>query len=250
MQPSPEQVEAYELYLHLPSLTQLWETKGWCEWRQERVVRPALHSLELVFRLISGVLCDTRPYIDRDEWLRRLESLASSQLELLSCVVESDNDGADGAPTSKPQAASSSFVGTDSSSVVWHKAGSRPIVSKVSRESLLPRLAAWRTAQNVSARLVFAIEGHMARAPFTLGLGEPNLAGKPVLEYDAVCQPLEVSSIANSRATLFAKLVDFKLGSNVLPFTVCAIGNLVVDTRGFIVKLVSYNFSHLDNATE
>jgi len=40
--------------------------------------------------------------------------------------------------------------------------------------------------------LHFAIEGHMARAPFTLGLGEPNLSGKAVLEYDKICQPLEV----------------------------------------------------------
>lgn len=183
VQPSPEQVEAYDLYLHLPELTRLWQTKTTPTWRNETLVRPALHSLELVFRMISSVLCDTRPYIDRDEWLRRLESLANSQLEILSCIVEGDDD----APTSNP---SNTYVGTDS--VVWHKSGSRPIVSRVSKDSLLPRLASWRTAQAVSARLHFAIEGHMARAPFTLGLGEPNLSGKPVLEYDQICQPLEV----------------------------------------------------------
>lgn len=192
VQPSPQQVEAYELYLHLPELTRLWRTKMFPQWRNEVVVRPALHSLELVFRMISGVLCDTRPYIDREEWLRRLESLANSQLEVLSCVSEGDDD----APTSKVVATASSYVGTES--IVWHKSGSRPIVSKLSKESLLPRLAAWRTAQSVSARLHFAIEGHMARAPFTLGLGEPNLAGKPVLEYDSVCQPLEVYACRQS----------------------------------------------------
>lgn len=206
VQPSPEQVEAYELYLHLPELTRLWRTKLSPMWANEIVVRPALHSLELVFRMISGVLCDTRPYIDRDEWLRRLESLANSQLEILSCIVEGDED----APISKLVATSTSYVGTES--VVWHKSGSRPIVSKVSKESLLPRLAAWRTAQNVSSRLHFAIEGHMVRAPFTLGLGEPNLSGKPVLEYDSVCQPLEVNT------TTLLQLLLHRLLRQVLQF--------------------------------
>lgn len=190
VQPSPEQVEAYELYLHLPELTQLWRTQT-TAWRNEVLVRPALHSLELVFRMVSGVLCDARPYIDRDEWLRRLEALASSQLEIIACMVEGDED----APTSR--------VGNYSrQSVVRLKTngggGARPIVSRVSKDSLLPRLASWRTAQAVSTRLHFAIESHMARAPFTLGLGEPNLAGKPVLEYDQICQPLQVYACRQS----------------------------------------------------
>lgn len=191
VQPSPEQVEAYELYLRLPELTRLWRTKVYPSWRNEILVRPALHSLELVFRMISGVLCDMRPYIDRDEWLRRLEALASLQLEILSCIVEGDDE----APTSK-LTNSCSYVGTES--VVWHKSGSRPVVSRLSKDSLLPRLAAWRTAQPVSMRLHFAIEGHMARAPFTLGLGEPNLSGKPVLEYDKICQPQEIYACRQS----------------------------------------------------
>ncbi|XP_024380430.1 nematode resistance protein-like HSPRO2 isoform X2 [Physcomitrium patens] len=191
VQPSPEQVEAYELYLHLPELTRLWRTKLYPMWKNEIIVRPALHSLELVFRMISVVLCDTRPYIDRDEWLRRLESLANLQLEILSCIVEGD----DKAPTSK-LSSSSSYVGAES--VVWHKSGSRPVVSRVSKESLLPRLASWRTAQNVSTRMHFAIEGHLIRAPFTLGLGELNLSGKPVLEYDKICTPLEVYACRQS----------------------------------------------------
>lgn len=178
VQPSPSQVEAYELYLHLPELTTLWQTRV-TAWRNEPIVKPALHSLELLFRLISGVFCDTRPYMDREEWVRRLESLASSQLEILSCIVEGDEE----APTA---------TATAHSYVVWHKSGEKAVVSRVSKESLLPRLASWRTAQAVSGRLQFAIEGKLSRAPFTLGLGEPNLAGKPVLEYDLICQPLEV----------------------------------------------------------
>jgi len=192
VQPSPAQVEGYELYLHLPELRRLWQTRLYPEvWPNERIVKPALHGLEMVFRMISSVLCDTRPYIDGDEWLRRLESLANMQLELLSCIVERDQE----APTIKP----SSHVGAESSPhVVWHKSGSRAVVSRLSQESLLPRLAAWRTAQSVGARLQIAIESHMARAPFTLGLGEPNLTGKPVLEYDKICTPLEIYACRQS----------------------------------------------------
>jgi hypothetical protein len=85
------------------------------------------------------------------------------------------------------------------SHVVWHKSGSRAVVSRLSQESLLPRLAAWRTAQSVGARLQIAIESNMARAPFTLGLGEPNLSGKPILEYDRICTPLEVRLFLEER---------------------------------------------------
>ncbi|CAM6022681.1 unnamed protein product [Sphagnum balticum] len=186
------QVEGYELYLHLPELRRLWRTRLYPEvWPNERIVKPALHGLEMVFRMISSVLCDTRPYIDGDEWLRRLESLANMQLELLSCIVERDQE----VPTIKP----SSHVGAESSPhVVWHKSGSRAVVSRLSQESLLPRLAAWRTAQSVGARLQIAIESHMARAPFTLGLGEPNLTGKPILEYDKICTPLEIYACRQS----------------------------------------------------
>ncbi len=73
------------------------------------------------------------------------------------------------------------------------------MVSRLSQESLLPRLAAWRTAQSVGARLQIAIESNMARAPFTLGLGEPNLSGKPILEYDRICTPLEVRLFLEER---------------------------------------------------
>ncbi len=195
VQPSPAQVEGYELYIHLPELSRLWQAKLYPNvWPNERIVKPALHSLEMVFRMISSVLCDTRPYIDGDEWLRRLESLANMQLELLSCIVERDQQ----APTTK-SSASSSYVGAEASHVVWHKSGSRAVVSRLSQESLLPRLAAWRTAQSVGARLQIAIESNMARAPFTLGLGEPNLSGKPILEYDRICTPLEVRLFLEGR---------------------------------------------------
>ncbi|KAJ0909401.1 putative nematode resistance protein-like HSPRO1 [Helianthus annuus] len=44
----------------------------------------ALHALEFTFRFVSTVLSDPRPYVNRREWSRRLESLATSQIELIS----------------------------------------------------------------------------------------------------------------------------------------------------------------------
>ncbi|KAJ8477913.1 hypothetical protein OPV22_021640 [Ensete ventricosum] len=42
------------------------------------------------------------------------------------------------------------------------------------------------------------IESQMQRCPFTLGLGEPNLAGKPTLEYDLVVRPLALHALKRS----------------------------------------------------
>jgi hypothetical protein len=41
----------------------------------------------------------------------------------------------------------------------------------------------------------YAIEGQMQGCAFSLGLGEPNLAGKPVLEYDRVVRPQELHAL-------------------------------------------------------
>jgi hypothetical protein len=52
----------------------------------------------------------------------------------------------------------------------------------------------------------------MARAPFTLGLGEPNLSGKPILEYDRICTPLEVRLFLEGRkvqCSAHVPLTDF-----------------------------------------
>lgn len=178
VQPSQDEVEAYELYIHLPELSRMWGTQICSTWTSEGIVKPALHSLEMVFRMISNILQDVRPYIDKDEWLRRLESLVNMEIELLSHLVEGDKRAPITVAGSTPP--------------VWQRSASRPFVSRTSQESLLSRLATWKGAQSLRARLLYAIEGHMLRAPFTLGLGEPNLAGKPILEYDRICTPLEV----------------------------------------------------------
>uniref|UniRef100_A0A7I4BUE9 Uncharacterized protein n=1 Tax=Physcomitrium patens TaxID=3218 RepID=A0A7I4BUE9_PHYPA len=178
VQPSPDEVEAYELYLHLPDLMRLWRSPVCPTWANESVVKPALHTLEMVFRMITSILQDPRPYIARDEWLRKLESLANMEIELVSHLVEGDKKAPTTSAGSMPPA--------------WQRVGSRPFMSRTSQTSLLSVLPNWKGVQSLRSRLLYAIEGHMMRAPFTLGLGEPNLAGKPVLEYDRICTPLEV----------------------------------------------------------
>lgn len=179
VQPSPDQVEAYEMYLHLAELQRLWRTRVCPNWANEPIVKPALHALEMVFRMMTSILQDARPYIAREEWLRKLESLANMEIELVSHLVEGDKRAPATAAGSVPLA--------------WQRHGSsRPFVSRSSQSSLLSILPNWKGAQNLRARILYAIEGHMLRAPFTLGLGEPNLAGKPLLEYDRICMPSEV----------------------------------------------------------
>lgn len=46
-----------------------------------------------------------------------------------------------------------------------------------------------------ASRIAFGIECCMAGTPFTLGVGAPNLAGKPTLEYDLLCSPAELHAL-------------------------------------------------------
>jgi hypothetical protein len=71
-----------------------------------------------------------------------------------------------------------------SASEVWQLPGSAAVVvCHASEASLLPRLAALERSETVTAKIRYAIEGQMQGCALSLGLGEPNLAGKPVLEY-------------------------------------------------------------------
>ncbi|XP_047979274.1 nematode resistance protein-like HSPRO2 [Salvia hispanica] len=69
------------------------------------------------------------------------------------------------------------------------------VVSHVSEESLLPRLASWQKYEGVARRIQYSIECQMQGLPYTLGLGEPNLSGKPSLNYDQICKPAAVHSL-------------------------------------------------------
>eukprot|EP00252_Welwitschia_mirabilis_P019302 TRINITY_DN4424_c0_g1_i2.p1 TRINITY_DN4424_c0_g1~~TRINITY_DN4424_c0_g1_i2.p1 ORF type:complete len:507 (+),score=82.71 TRINITY_DN4424_c0_g1_i2:1570-3090(+) len=189
-EPSPIECEAYDRYTHLNELISMWKSKEWPEWRREHLVRPCLQSLEMTFKLISSILCDTRSYIDKEEWKRRLESCTCSQLELVSMICEDDYE----APTEQ-LSVSSGLLATRVSQEVWQRPGSQPVISRTSEESLLPRLGKWKRAEDMVFRIWLAIECHMKRTPFTLGLGEPNLSGKPILDYDKICKPSELHSL-------------------------------------------------------
>lgn len=194
-EPSLWECREYEHYVQLPQLSALWNSREWPAWHNEQIVKPALQALEMSFRLISSILCDSRPYVNKDEWARRLESVIGNQLELISIICQDDRC----APTVQ-LAVSSCVLGTHAAQEVWQRPGALPVVSKSSEESLLPRLATWKRAENMVSRIRLAIECHMQRSPFTLGLGEPNLCGKPVLNYDRVCQPSYVCSLKRTVA--------------------------------------------------
>ncbi|KAH9324441.1 hypothetical protein KI387_004619 [Taxus chinensis] len=193
IEPSPSECEAYEKYLNLSELAANWKSKEWLDWPSELLIKPALQSLEMTFRLISSTLCDTRPYIEKGEWKRRLESLTGSQLELISMLCEGDKD----APIVQ-LSVSDGVLATKVAQEVWQRPGALPVVSRISEESLLPRLGTWKRAEHMVSRIWLAIECHMQRAPFTLGLGEPNLSGKPILEYDKICKPSYLYSFKQS----------------------------------------------------
>jgi hypothetical protein len=187
--------DAYEQHLRLPELSSLWTAGCFPEWAGEGLVKPALQALEVTFRLASLALSDPRGHAGRRELARRLESLAAREVELVSALCEGDDRGAPLAELSAsggvlPRERSASEV------VVWQLPGSAAaVVCRASEASLLPRLAAWEKSEALAARITYAVEGQMQGCAFTLGLGEPNLAGKPVLEYDRVVRPHELHAL-------------------------------------------------------
>ncbi|KAK8577140.1 hypothetical protein V6N13_122133 [Hibiscus sabdariffa] len=192
---------AYDYYLRLPELRMLWETKEFPAWQNEAVLKPALHALEITFRFISIVLSDPRPYSNRREWTRRLESLATSQIELIALLCEDENEDkttAGTAPIVDLTSSNGVLARECSSAEVWKLHGEMTVVNRTSEASLLPRLATWQKAEDVAQRILYSIECEMRRCPYTLGLGEPNLSGKPNLDYDAVCRPNELHALKKS----------------------------------------------------
>lgn len=180
IRPSDSARKAYELYTHLPELSKMWGVRCWPHWSNEEIIRPALQGLELNFRMISCVSCDARPHVNKVEWLRRLENLAKSQLEVISLLCEGDLQ----APVTK----FSESAGTLGGLKFW----GQQLIGGSTQESLVLRLACCGKPQEVVASIHLAIECAMLRTPFTLGLGEPNLSGKPVLQYDKICKPAEL----------------------------------------------------------
>ncbi|CAL9210015.1 unnamed protein product, partial [Musa hybrid cultivar] len=187
-------IVAYEHYLHLPELAKLWSSKDFPQWADESILKPALQGLEITFRFISLALSDPRPYANHREWKRRLESLAARQVELIATLCEEDG----GAPIADLSSCKGLLSRDKSSQEVWKVPGTTSVVSRTSEKSLLPRLATWEKSEDVASKILFQIESQMQRCRFTLGLGEPNLAGKPTIEYDLVVRPSDLHALKRS----------------------------------------------------
>ncbi|XP_065870343.1 nematode resistance protein-like HSPRO2 [Euphorbia lathyris] len=185
---------AYDHYFRLPELRKLWSSKEFPDWRNESILKPALQALEITFRLVSTVLSDPRPYVNRREWKRKLESLATSQIQLIALFCE-DLEARGTAPIVDLTSSTGVLARDRSYTEVWKVSPETTVVNRYSEASFLPRLAAWETAEDIAQKILYSIECEMRSCPYTLGLGEPNLAGKPNLDYDAVCKPNDVHNL-------------------------------------------------------
>jgi hypothetical protein len=192
---------SYEHYLRLPELKKLLSSRDFPSWKNEAVLKPALQALEITFRLVSVVLSDPRPYMNRREWTRRLESLVTSEIEIIADLCEDDEEN----PETRGKAPIVDLISTDGivrarDSEVWKIDGDDKkkmtfAVNKMSEESLLPRLATWQKSEDVAQKIMYTVECEFRRCPYTLGLGEPNLSNKPNLEYDAFCKPRDLYAL-------------------------------------------------------
>uniref|UniRef100_A0A9I9CTL5 Nematode resistance protein-like HSPRO2 n=1 Tax=Cucumis melo TaxID=3656 RepID=A0A9I9CTL5_CUCME len=178
---SPSSCSSYEQYLRLNDLRKLWSSKEFPEWRNESVLKPGLQALEITFRFISTVLSDPRPYANRREWKRKLESLTTTQIQLIAMICEDDEEDGESREAT--------------------------VVNRTSESSLLPRLASWQSSEDIAQLIQYSVECEMRRCPYTLGLGEPNLAGKPNLDYDLICKPNELHSL---RKSLYEQIENYE----------------------------------------
>ncbi|KAK7300575.1 hypothetical protein RJT34_11422 [Clitoria ternatea] len=174
---SSEVCAAYDNYLRLPQLRNLWASKAFPDWPIEPILKPALHALEITFRFLATVLSDPRPYSNKREWARRVESLATAQVQVIAMLCEDEEQN----PETRGNAPVTDINGM--------------ITRSYSEGSLLPRLATWHKSKGAAQRILSTVECEMMRCPYTLGLGEPNIAGKPILRYDDVCRPSEIHKL-------------------------------------------------------
>ncbi|CAL9754345.1 unnamed protein product [Musa acuminata subsp. burmannicoides] len=191
-------IAAYENYLRLPELAKLWSSNDFPRWTNESILKPALQGLEITFRFVSLALSDPRPYANHREWKRRLESLAARQVEIIATLCEEEGRAGGGAPIADLSSCQGLLSRGKSSQEVWKVPGTSSVVSRTSEASLLPRLATWEKSEDVASKILFQIESQMHRCQFTLGLGEPNLTGKPTLEYDLVVRPSDLHALKRS----------------------------------------------------
>lgn len=170
---------AYDHYLRLPELRKLWNSREFPNWNNESILKPALHALEITFRFLSTVLSDPRPYANHREWNRIIESIATRQIEIIAMLCEDEENNPETRGTTP-----TAYLSSGNSNI-----------RSYSETSLLPRLATWYKSKDVAQRILLSVECQMMRCTYTLGLGEPNLAGKPTLRYDDVCKPNEIHAL-------------------------------------------------------
>ncbi|KAF8048951.1 hypothetical protein N665_2346s0007 [Sinapis alba] len=168
---APSSSSAYELYLRLPELKNLWSSRDFPHWSHEPILKPSLQALEITFSLVLAVCSDTRPYINHREWNRRLDSILTNQIKLVAAICEEDEE---------------------------EEGGSAPVSDGRSSLSLLPQLATWRKSEAFGKKILSTIDNEMRLCKYTLGLGEQNIVGKPNLLYDVVCRPNEVYSLRDN----------------------------------------------------
>ncbi|KAK7311251.1 hypothetical protein RJT34_09267 [Clitoria ternatea] len=176
---APPLCAAYDHYLRLPELRKLWNSRDFPNWTDEPILKPALQALEITFRFLSTVFSDPRSYSNRREWNRRVESLATRQIEIIAILFEDEENNnltRGTAPTADLSTCSNQ-------------------TRSYSEASLLPRLATWYKSKDAAQRILLSVECQMKRCSYSLGLGEPNLDGKPSLQYDAVCRPHEIHAL-------------------------------------------------------
>ncbi|XP_057441820.1 nematode resistance protein-like HSPRO2 [Lotus japonicus] len=168
---------AYDNYLRLPQLRSLWASNDFPSWPNEPIIKPALQALEITFRLLATVVSDPRPYSNKREWGRRIESLATTQVQVIAMLLEDEERS--------PETRGKAPV-TDINDMINRS---------YSEGSLLPRLATWQKSKDTAKRILSTVECEMTRCTYTLGLGEANFNGKKILRYDAVCRPSELHSL-------------------------------------------------------
>ncbi|WOG94032.1 hypothetical protein DCAR_0313322 [Daucus carota subsp. sativus] len=230
---------AYEQYIRLPELKKLWSVREFAGWVNEPVMKPALSALEITFRFVSTVMSDPRPYTNRREWTRRLESLGTSQLQIIAllCEDEENSSSRGKAPITDLSSDGAALSRENSSAEVWKLRGETTVVSRGSEVSLLPRLATWQKTEDIAEKFVYSIECEMRNCPYTLGLGEPNLSGKPTLDYDLICKPVQLHALKRSH-------LNIENSENQSLYTIYQILESWIDVSNELLKRIG---SQLDN---
>lgn len=121
-----------------------------------------------------------------------------SEIEIISVLCEEDEEDGETRgtiPIVDLTSNGGALAPTNSSAEVWKMADATVVVSHVSEESLLPRLAEWEKFEEFVRKIQYSIECQMQGCPYTLGLGEPNLSGKPSLNYDLICKPAALHAL-------------------------------------------------------